>query len=153
MSHIKNILAALLFGALVSVDVDAGMGSLISGDHSIMLVNRQIELKKHRMFRDVYVIDNWIAPDERIDLPRIARVTAVRKVNSVVYVNALTFEASAQDDKYLRGAPMPDEVAEITVEIVHPGCVVQVLDADDYHSSTPEGAQIFVRLLQVQKIK
>ncbi len=144
ITHIKHIIAALLFGALVSVDVDAGMGSLIAGDNHIMLVNRQYEFKRHPTHSGLWVRDMWVMPEEKReeDCPRIVKVTSVRDLTSRVVMNALVYEESGE----LPGAPVPEPVKRMHIEIVRPGSVLQHMNADNYVQSLPDGSQVYVWL-------
>ena len=136
MTHIKHILAALLFGALVSADVDAGMGYLI-GDNA-MLVNRQYELPDSKTYRNLYRV-----VFEVNDMPEVVKVTGIRQFDSrSVHVNAIVHE----DDATMPQAATPVPVSEMLVEVVRPGTVLQQLNASDYHSSLTDGSQVFVRL-------
>lgn len=106
-----------------------------------MLVNRQYELRERYKYRHTYVMR---FENEGEDKPEIVKVTGVRQFNGNynVHVNAIVHEESGGMDS----APRPEPVSELWVELVHPGTVLQNLNASDYLTSLEDGTQVFVRL-------
>lgn len=84
------------------------------------------------------VFRTWHGPGRK---PRIIRVTHVHH-GKLTYVYAMV-DPDVQEEP---GVSQVKRAESIVVEIVRPYQHLTQLNADDYHSSLPDGSQVFVRL-------
>lgn len=139
MKHISYIVGSLLFGLLVSWDANCGMGALIAGENHIMIVNKEIHLLREDNTPDVYRT-RWGQDDTLC----IVKITNVRKLDG----HEIVLNAMIDPEKYRRYENAGrQEAQDIRVEIVPPGTTLMFMNADDYHSSLPDGSQVFIRVM------